>query len=399
MGEQGKTSFHFNTSKAKTVTPFASRSILSKQASISNIVGEEEKVKSVLTLDLTVELIGQIYAAKIANDDYVTKLEMKKTGEQQKELPKIERFDAFVCRYFQQSHGSKAAARRHLSTFVRSVRRNSSEHARIEFFRRLAGIPNLNHEVEEFIPCLINRYFIPCLRNTFVNEYREVQSAAKIKEIFLEFGVTLECSYFNLMEAVTPLFRGVGPFADGILLNYGHTIKSQFTINLDKNRFKGTWLDFDRTMLHSLGIFEFAYKMSGFTKCRAVRTIQTWVRNGMPALKRTHKKKQWEVEEEDEDEEEDAEEVENRVGSEEAIPSGRSSRMSPREKLEEAQQLDKKLNGEKTLVEMISELKAQLGIEGNVLIKVIKDAEEMLGLDGSSGTLKERVKECMKVIG
>ena len=70
------------------------------------------------------------------------------------------------------------------------------------------------------------------------------------------------------------------------ICSFGKTVKEEFALTLDKNRFKGTWVDFDKTMLHAAPVFVFAHRMMGFTRFRAIRIIQSWVRRGMPALER-----------------------------------------------------------------------------------------------------------------
>mmetsp|Transcript_4525 Transcript_4525/g.9126 ORF Transcript_4525/g.9126 Transcript_4525/m.9126 type:complete len:814 (+) Transcript_4525:171-2612(+) len=259
-------------------------SLLTREASISNLIVEKKVKKKVLSPGDTVKIIGNIFAAKVSADAYCSKSDA--AGPNSKDGNKIDRFDVFVMRYFQSLHGTKKAARRYMRIFCRSVRHNANEHPRVEFFRRMAGIPNLEHDPEEFIPCLFNRYFLPCLRRTFLNTAGEPLNGAQVKALYNESGMVVESSYGSLIRAVKPLFNGVGPFKEGVLSSFGKRVKEEFTIDLDKNRFKGTWVDFDKTMLHATPVFVFGHRMMGFTRLRAIRTIQSWVRRGMPALER-----------------------------------------------------------------------------------------------------------------
>jgi hypothetical protein len=290
--------------------------------------GEEEVKKLVMTVEECTTVIGKLYGSKIAADDYAIKEGLKKTENGKNKEVRIDRFDAFICRFFQQSHPTKAAARRHLRIFTRSVRQLAEEHPRIELFRLLSGIPNLDHDPVVFVPCLVNRYFFPSLRATFVRGDGKIENGPTIVGILGSGVPYTECSLGNLMKAMKPLMAGVGPFAAGLLTGYGHSVREKCAVSSDDVKFKGTWLMFDSAMLLSYDIFVFAHKMSGFSKVRAVRTIQAWVRKGMPALRRGHKLEQWEIEEQ---------EVVEKQASERPI-------VSPRVRLDEARQLDGELN-------------------------------------------------------
>ncbi|GMH53764.1 hypothetical protein TrRE_jg12684 [Triparma retinervis] len=186
-------------------------SLLTREASMSNLIGSKIVTKKVLSLGATVKIVGQIFAAKVSADAYSSKSDGSKGDN------KIDRFDVFVMRYFQSLHGTKKAARRYMRIFCRSIRHNANEHPRVEFFRRMAGIPNLEHDVEEFIPCLFNRYFLPCLRKTFLNSAGEPLTGQQVKAMYDEYGMVVESSYGSLIRAVKPLFNGVGPFKEGVL--------------------------------------------------------------------------------------------------------------------------------------------------------------------------------------
>jgi hypothetical protein len=144
---------------------------------------------------------------------------------------------------------------------------------------------------------LINRYFIPTVRQAF----KENDGALlRGKELMGQLGAGIPyaaVSMTHMTNAIKPLITGVGPFAGGLLTGWTHRAKELYEVEKDDfTHFKGTYLDFDACMLSCYDMFLFAYRMAGFTKIRAIRIIQKWVRGGMKHAR--HKAlEQWEIEE------------------------------------------------------------------------------------------------------
>jgi hypothetical protein len=122
----------------------------------------------ILPLNKVLELIGRLYMEKAKADHWIEQKEQKEgdapadTRQRRtsalKKLQKV-RFDAFVLKHFKSLHGTKAIARRHLRNFVVSVQHLAKEHARVDVFRKLAGIPSLSEDdAEPYIPSLVVRY-------------------------------------------------------------------------------------------------------------------------------------------------------------------------------------------------------------------------------------------------
>ena len=118
---------------------------------IIEVVGQKKTADKILTVAETSSQIAKIYAAKMNADDQLS--------ERLKNDPTAlgDRFDAFVMKSFRNSHPTRQAARRHMKIFLRSVRNHAEEHPRIEMFRKLCGVPNLDHEVVAFVPGLVNK--------------------------------------------------------------------------------------------------------------------------------------------------------------------------------------------------------------------------------------------------
>jgi hypothetical protein len=128
----------------------------------------------ILPLNKVLELIGRLYMEKAKADHWIEQKEQKEgdapadTRQRRtsalKKLQKV-RFDAFVLKHFKSLHGTKAIARRHLRNFVVSVQHLAKEHARVDVFRKLAGIPSLSEDdAEPYIPSLVVRYAPPPAR-------------------------------------------------------------------------------------------------------------------------------------------------------------------------------------------------------------------------------------------
>ena len=97
-------------------------------------------------------MVAKIYASKMSADDYLAERQKKDVN------AKGDRFDAFVMRWFRRSHTTRQAARRHMKIFLRSVRLHAQEHPRVEMFRKLCGVPDLDHNDVAFVPGLVNKY-------------------------------------------------------------------------------------------------------------------------------------------------------------------------------------------------------------------------------------------------
>jgi hypothetical protein len=67
-------------------------SLLTREASMSNLIGSKIVTKKVLSLGATVKIVGQIFAAKVSADAYSSKSDGSKGDN------KIDRFDVFVMR-------------------------------------------------------------------------------------------------------------------------------------------------------------------------------------------------------------------------------------------------------------------------------------------------------------
>ena len=298
---------------------------------VIDVEGENQAAKmKTMTLSETTLMIAKIYASKIAADNYLhERLKADKNA-------KGDRFDAFVMHMFRGLHPTRQAARRHMRVFLRSVRHFCTEHTRVEMFRRVCGIPDKDHNPIEFIPGLVNKFVIPTIRNCFRKDTGE---AAKPTEVFnlMSTGIPEPCTIdlVKLKRAIKPQFLFMGAFSGGALTSYVKEVKSLYSVILDGMRFAGSFVDVDKCLLHSYGIFLFANKMEGFVKLRSIRVLQQWVRDGMPSYSPKG------------EEEMNATTTttceSDVVTSNNLSPDNKLS--SPRKALEEARQLDTAING------------------------------------------------------
>ncbi|GMI08977.1 hypothetical protein TrVE_jg11430 [Triparma verrucosa] len=280
------------------------------------------KKPTILPLDKVTSLIGRLYSEKAKADFWIDKKEETTTATttpavasnrkrpsliNPKSLKKL-RFDAFIMRHFKSQHGTRGIARRHLRNFVVSVQHLCAESARVEVFRKLAGIPKLDGSSEPYIPSLIVRYFLPLMQNIFSSSEGIAKGMAG-KEV-------CQAPVTKVVEVVERSLTGV---------YFGSRMVGNFKINCEKikvsdSKTKKQMLDFDEACEMAYPLFVYSDSMRAFSQVRGARTIQRWFRSGpWPPYTREVVQPQEPIAEQ-------------------------GSLNSPRTKLEEARKLDNEIN-------------------------------------------------------
>ncbi|GMH56363.1 hypothetical protein TrST_g4153 [Triparma strigata] len=226
------------------------------------------KKPTILPLDKVTSLIGRLYSEKAKADFWIDKKEETTTATttpavasnrkrpsliNPKSLKKL-RFDAFIMRHFKSQHGTRGIARRHLRNFVVSVQHLCAESARVEVFRKLAGIPKLDGSSEPYIPSLIVRYFLPLMQNIFSSSEGIAKGMAG-KEV-------CQAPVTKVVEVVERSLTGV---------YFGSRMVENFKINCEKikvsdSKTKKQMLDFDEACEMAYPLFVYSDSMRAFSQ-------------------------------------------------------------------------------------------------------------------------------------
>ena len=149
-----------------------------RRSSLSSQVTETtKKVKmnhkvereALLSFEQTNAMIAKCYQAKMQADAAAMRAQRKG-----KSYEKSVRFDLFVVRFFKRSHGTIGIARRHLRVFVRSIEAmlhaddddddavEKATHPRAALFAEIVGVAAASHNAR-----LMPHYLLPVLRNLY----------------------------------------------------------------------------------------------------------------------------------------------------------------------------------------------------------------------------------------
>ena len=192
-----------------------------------------------MKFDATCILISKLYTEKIKSDAFVQRHNEKVKSESVQvvsgssrslggstEYKKV-RFDAFVLRYFKSLHGNRGLARKHLKAFVSAVQVYSSQHPRVDLFRKLVGVPKLHvdgveDETYAYIPTIIGRYFLPVLLK--ILGASSVVDKLDVKEVPVELA--------SLVGAMAPCMSSIC-FGSRMLDSYKKGVAQSFVVGKD----------------------------------------------------------------------------------------------------------------------------------------------------------------------
>ncbi|GMH77847.1 hypothetical protein TL16_g07558 [Triparma laevis f. inornata] len=266
--EEGK----MNPSKLleHSTSPSTSTQTKGKEKGKKKRKNTKTKKPTILPMEKVVALIGKLYSEKAKADFWIDKKEEEagSTGSTSnngnmgnrkrpslinpKSLKKL-RFDAFIMRHFKSQHGTRGIARRHLRNFVVSVQHLCAESARVEVFRKLAGIPKLDGSSEPYIPSLIVRYFLPLMQTIFVNA-EGIAKGMTGKDI-------CKAPVTKVVDVVERSLAGV---------YFGSRMVENFKKNCDKikteEKSKKQMLDFDEACEMAYPLFVYSDSMRAFSQ-------------------------------------------------------------------------------------------------------------------------------------
>ena len=255
--------------------------------------GRKKKEKTVvLPMEKVLFLIGKLLYEKAKADNWIArKAEQGASGppsggKKSKSLKKV-RFDAFIMKYFTSQHGTKGIARRHLRNFVVSVQHLASSHSRIEVFRKLSGIPNLNPDgAEPFIPGLVGRYYIPlltsvCSTSSIGGAGNDDGAASASASASYTPDITKVLKSRSGEVSYAPLSKVIDKVSTSLLgVYFGSRMLSNYKDNLANNHcsvLKGEQVvDIDQAMDLAYQLFVYSDSMRAFSRVRAARCLQRW---------------------------------------------------------------------------------------------------------------------------
>ena len=298
--------------------------------------GKPKEAGVVLPLDKCLALIGKIYQEKSKTDQWIArKTSIEDIGtapkSKSKALKKL-RFDAFIMKYFTGQHGTRGIARRHLRNFVVSLQHHAKEHPRVDLFRKLSGVPQLNGISEPYIPTLVGRYFIPLLNHVVEGGVTGESSNNDISKL-LNKETMSRVNLDKVLEKVQVSLAGVF-FGSRMFDNYKRNLASHCVVVGHLQM-----VDLDKAMDDAYSMFVYSDGMRAFSHVRGARCLQRWFRGGVwpPRLRMGE-------EEETLKTVETVQTVESNLTIEEAAGGG-GGHSSPRQKILDAQKIDADING------------------------------------------------------